>query len=331
MLLLSNMKYEDYTVGWICALPTEMAAARGMLDEIHETLPSLPHDNNNYTFGRIGDHNVVIACLPSGVMGKISATGVVTQLLSTCTGIEFGLMVGIGGGVPSKKHDIRLGDVVVSKPTGTYGGVIQYDFGKTVEEGKFIVMGSLNKPPKTLLTALASLEAKHMTEDHMVAKHLSEMTKKHPKLTTHSTCPDVRYDSLYTAEYDHPKEYDTCSQCDANKLVIREPRASEGPVIHYGLVASGDRVMRHGGTRERLRQELDVLCFEMEAAGLMDILPCLVIRGICDYADSHKNKQWQPYAAAAASAYAKELLSVIPGRLVIDTQTAAGVTAAAGK
>jgi nucleoside phosphorylase len=325
------MKYEDYTVGWICALPTEMAAARGMLDEVHETLPSRPHDNNNYTFGRIGDHNVVIACLPSGVMGKISAAGVVTQLLSTCTGIEFGLMVGIGGGVPSKKHDIRLGDVVVSKPIGRYGGVIQYDFGKTVEEGKFIIMGSLNKPPKTLLTALASLEAKHMTEDHMVAKHLSAMTKKHPKLTTHSTCPDVCYDSLYTAEYDHRKEYDTCAQCDANELVIREPRASEGPVIHYGLVASGDQVMRHGGTRERLRQELDVLCFEMEAAGLMDILPSLVIRGICDYADSHKNKRWQPYAAAAASAYAKELLSVMPGKLVIDTQTAAEVRAAAGK
>ena len=325
------MKYEDYTVGWICALPTEMAAARGILDELHETLPSRPQDNNNYTFGRIGDHNVVIACLPSGVMGKISAVGVVTQLLSTCTGIEFGLMVGIGGGVPSKEHDIRLGDVVVSKPIGTYGGVIQYDFGKTIEEGKFIIMGSLNKPPKTLLTALANLEAKHMTEDDMVTKHISKITKNYPKLKTHSTCPDIRYDSLYTAEYDHPKEYETCLQCDVNKLVSRELRAFEGPVIHYGLVVSGDQVMRHGGTWERLRQELDVLCFEMETTGLMDILSCLVIRGIYNYADSYKNKRWQSYATAAASAYAKELLSVIPGKLIIDTQTAAEVTAAAGK
>jgi hypothetical protein len=49
----------------------------------------------------------------------------------------------------------------------------------------------------------------------------------------------------------------------------------------------------------------------MEAAGLMNGLPCLVIRGICDYSNLHKNKKWQPYAAAAAAAYAKDLLSVV--------------------
>ena len=61
---------------------------------------------------------------------------------------------------------------------------------------------------------------------------------------------------------------------------------------------------------------MGVLCVEMEAAGLMDDFPCLVIRGICDYADSHKNKRWQPYAAATAAAYAKELLSTIPAHVV---------------
>ena len=66
--------------------------------------------------------------------------------------------------------------------------------------------------------------------------------------------------------------------------------------------------MRHGATRDRLRRELDVLCFEMEAAGLMDSFLCLVIRGGCHYADSHKNKRWQAYAAATAAAYAKGLL-----------------------
>jgi hypothetical protein len=84
--------------------------------------------------------------------------------------------------------------------------------------------------------------------------------------------------------------------------------------------------MRHGATRERLRKELDVLCFEMEAAGLMDDFPCLVVRGICDYADSHKNKRWQGYAAATAAAYAKELLSVIPGNQLVSTRTAIETT-----
>jgi nucleoside phosphorylase len=320
------MKHEDYTVGWICALPIEMAAAQGMLDERHSTLPSRPRDNNNYTFGRVGDHNVVIACLPSGVTGTISAARVATQMLFIFTGLRFGLMVGIGGGVPSEEHDIRLGDVVVSKPTGTFGGVIQYDFGKTVQEGKFTRSGSLNKPPDVLLTALANLEAKHMMEGHEVAKYLSEMMGKYPRMTPQFTCPGIQYDSLYQAEYDHPRGYTTCSQCDAGKLIDRETRLSEGPVIHYGLIASGDQVMRHGATRDRLRQELDILCFEMEAAGLMDSFPCVAIRGICDYADSHKNKQWQAYAAASAAAYAKEVLNIIPDNQVASTRTAAEVT-----
>jgi hypothetical protein len=174
----SSMKHEDYRVGWICALPTEKAAARGMLDELYDILPSRPHDNNNYGFGYIGDHNVVVACLPSGVTGTILAARVTTQMLSTFTGLRFGLTVGIGGGVPNEEHDIRLGDVVVSKSTGTFGGVIQYDFGKMIQECKFIQTGSLNKPPEVLLTALASLEAQHMMESHKLVKHLSEMTEK---------------------------------------------------------------------------------------------------------------------------------------------------------
>jgi len=64
-----------------------------------------------------------------------------------------------------------------------------------------------------------------------------------------------------------------------------------------------------------------VLCFEMEAAGLMNSFPCLVIRGICDYADSHKNKKWQAYAAATAAACAKEVLSVIPPAEVVKART----------
>jgi nucleoside phosphorylase len=93
-------------------------------------------------------------------------------------------------------------------------------------------------------------------------------------------------------------------------------------VIHYGLIASGNRVIKDGAERDRVASELEgVLCFEMEAAGMMNTFPCLVIRGICDYADSHKNKEWQPYAAAMAAAYTKDLLSVIPPAAVAQTRT----------
>src|SRR5947207_8819128 len=127
----------SYTVGWVCALPLEMAAATAMLDEEHgKPMRQNPHDKNSYALGRIGQHNVVIACLPAGVYGTTSAATVAVQMLSSFGAIRFGLMVGIGGGVPSTANDIRLGDVVVSKPKGKFNGVVQYDFGKTVEGGQ---------------------------------------------------------------------------------------------------------------------------------------------------------------------------------------------------
>ncbi|KAI9786931.1 MAG: hypothetical protein M1839_005162 [Geoglossum umbratile] len=297
-----------------------MAAARALLDELHNPLQQNSRDHNTYILGRIGRHNVVFACLPNGVMGTLSAARVANQMHQTFERIRFGLIVGIGGGAPSEENDIRLGDIVISKPTARSGGVIQYDFGKTVREGRFKRTGSLNRPPDVLLTALSHLESKHMTEGPELMKYLSEMLERYPRLATRFARPDVQYDLLYDTEYDHILENATCSQCDPGRLIDREPRLLEEPIIHYGLIASGDQVMRDGATRERLRRELDVLCFEMEAAGLMDEFPCLVIRGICDYADSHKSKRWQGYAAAAAAAYAKELLSVIPGNLVISVQ-----------
>lgn len=68
--------------------------------------------------------------------------------------------------------------------------------------------------------------------------------------------------------------------------------------------------------RDHLAQEKDILCFETEAAGLMNHFPCLVVRGICDYSDSHRTREWQGYAAMTAAAYAKDLLlSIIPTRV----------------
>src|SRR4051794_16881878 len=218
------MKHEDYKVGWICALPTEIAAAVCMLDEEHEGLPTPPSDDNNYTLGRIGHHNVVIAGLPFGVMGVTSAARLAEQMRGTFTSIRFGLMVGIGGGVPSEENDIRLGDVVVSKPTGRSGGVIQYDFGKTVQEGRFERTGSLNRPPDVLLTALANLQSKHMMEGDELAKHLSAMLTRYPRMVGHFARPDTQHDLLYDANYDHTMGYATCSQCNTSRLINREPR-----------------------------------------------------------------------------------------------------------
>ena len=304
-------------MGWICALPKEMAVAQAMLDDIHPPLPQNASDRNNYILGRMGVHNVVIACLPAGAMGTASTARVANNMLSTFKWLRFGLTVGIGGGVPGVR-DIRLGDVVVGDPRGLFGGVIQYDFGKTVQDDKFVRTGSLNRPPDILLTAVSRLQADHDRDHPKLWDYLEKMLTQYTRLSMAFSHPGVEHDLLYPYDYDHNPSDDEepCKQCDSDKLVQRIPRRTHLPFIHYGLIAAGNQVVRSGKTRDRLRKDLDVLCFEMEAVGLVDLFPCLVIRGICDYSDSHRNKKWQGYAAATAAAYAKELLSVISGHQI---------------
>ncbi|KAF7170283.1 hypothetical protein CNMCM5623_002744 [Aspergillus felis] len=302
------LSHSDYTVAWICALPLEAAAAKAMLDEAHASLPQPDTDHNVYTLGTVSGHNVAVACLPFGVYGTISASNVVAHMVSTYPNIRFGLMVGIGGGVPSKT-DIRLGDVVVSKPTATSGGVIQYDYGKTLSGGHFQRTGSLNKPHPILLKAVAQLESDYMTGKNLVSKIIGDALQTE-EIRTKFSRPEC--DWLFQSTYDHKGNEANCSACDQKQLVDRRPRTTTEPYIHYGLIASGDQVIKDAGTRDFIARNEDILCFEMEAAGLMDEIPSLAIRGICDYCDSHKNKQWQEYAALAAAAYAKALLSQVP-------------------
>ena len=301
--------YEDYTVGWICALPQELAAATALLDDKHPQLQQPLGDQNNYTLGNIEGHNVVITCLPSGICGTTAAATVAERMKRSFSRIRFGLLVGIGGGVPNGFADIRLGDVVVSNPTGRYGGVIQYDFGKTIEGGRFQRTGVLNKPPTILLSAVSQLQARHILGRNQMRAILDEMEQKFPDMVNY---PGPDQDLLFDSEYDHVIPGDTCRACDKSHLVRRGQYPEDNPRIFYGLIASGNGMMNHGATRDKFSRELDVLCFEMEAAGLMDHFPCLVIRGISDYADSHNLEQWKTYAAATAAAYTKELLSVIP-------------------
>jgi nucleoside phosphorylase len=278
-----------------------------MLDEEHEDLQQDEHDNNIYSLGRIGEHNVVIACLPAGLIGNNPAAAIATQMRVTFRSVQFGLLVGIGGGVPSAEADIRLGDVVVSSQTHQgYGGVIQYDFGKATPSG-FQRTGFLNSPPTILLSAIAKLR----TNQHHRRTRLMEHIFKLGNLLEFNR-KAAGLDVLFEATYNH-EAGPTCLSCSLGKQMDRQPRLSEEPMIHYGTIASGNQVIKDGAKRDTISKEFGgVLCFEMEAAGLINSFPCLVIRGICDYADSHKNKTWQGYAAGTAAACAKEILSVIP-------------------
>ena len=248
MTLLTRLR-ESYSVGIICALDVEKAAMEATLDEEHGRVEKLAGDDNVYSFGRIGAHDVVIAHLPAGAMGKASATATAKDMMRSFP-IKVGFMVGICGGVWSEKTDIRLGDVVVSQPDEMHGGVVQWDYGKMEKEGVFRRTGTLNKPPRPLLNAVQSLKATHWRKGGEVPKYLEEMLRNYPFMARDFRYQGRQHDELFEASYGHSAGA-TCDRCDRSRLVHRVPeRPDNKPRIHYGNIASGGR---GGGGRTNKR------------------------------------------------------------------------------
>ncbi|KAK5988105.1 hypothetical protein PT974_12245 [Cladobotryum mycophilum] len=280
---IETKTYADYNVGWICALPKEQIAATAMLDRRHGNLPKPANDINTYTLGSIGHHNIVIVGLPLGKYGTISAATIVTSMIRTFPNIKIGLMVGIGGGIPSNEH-----------AGGQHSGVVQWDQGKAMQEGRFERTGSLNNPPNSILTALNNLQTNHEMTGSKIPDYLDEMAQQYPRLANDYARSESLQDVLFQPDYHHVAGPGTaCQACDTSKIIEREPQEMQ---VHYGLIASGNQVIKDSILRDRLNEQLGgrILCVEMEAAGLMDNFPCL-----------------QKHAAAVAAAYAKELLGCV--------------------
>ncbi|KAL4788114.1 pfs domain-containing protein [Aspergillus varians] len=307
----SPLTHDDYAIACICPTGLEQAPMEALLDEIHPILPTFRR-RNSYTLGRMGIHNVVIAAMPG--TGNTRAAVVATQLMNDFHFVRFILLVGTGGGVPNpeKGIDIRLGDVVVSDTSGSFGGVALFDRGGSLSDIRFEKTGPLSTPPHVLLSTVRRLRARHIQVGSSIPKMLSGMVSRYPKMKrTGYIHQGVENDRLFRAKSQHHGGLD-CRACDSKGIVLRPARHCSAPVIYYGMIGSSNTVVKDGAIRERLKNDLHLLCVETEAGGLMDSFPCLIIRGVSHYADSHKNDRWQPYAAASAAAYAKELLSFVP-------------------
>ncbi|KAL4933485.1 nucleoside phosphorylase domain-containing protein [Aspergillus undulatus] len=296
----------DYTVGIICALDKELLAVRYVLDSTHPEVAVLPRDTNTYTFGTLSKHGVVATCLPAAEYGTNAAASVASQMYMSFPDMQFCLLVGIAGGVPGGKEDVRLGDVVIGVPTGIRPGVIQYDMGKATPDDSFLETGSLQRPPRVLLSAINGLRSNPQIAINPLMASLEIIARQNPKYAS----VEREHDILFPLDCVHGLHEANC-EGHLDLQVQRPARSLQYPCIHYGLIASGNSVMRDAALRDRLAHRYGFLCFEMEAAGILNILPSLVIRGICDYSDSHKSKVWQEYAAAAAAAYAKLLLTQV--------------------
>lgn len=335
--LVTPYSNEEYTIGWICALPIEFKAANFMLDQAHGRPQfSHPQDDNVYHLGEIAGHNVVIVVLAE--MGTTAATKVAVDLKKTFTKLRCSFLVGVGGGVPngrmeqyitvegqleSREADIRLGDVCVGTPSGAAHAVLQLDRGKAEKDG-FKRGGILNGPSRLALGAVNFVRSDDRESKLLdIAKNELPLFDKeaHAKFLH----PGTENDVLYEHDYVHQSSNidDSCDKvCDKTKVVKREPRRNLNPKVHFGPIGSGNAVIKNGELREQYRKEHDIICVEMEAAGVVNFLECIVVRGVCDYSDSHKNKRWQPYAALMAATFTRELIRTIaplkPKRSVLE-------------
>ncbi|KAL4798480.1 nucleoside phosphorylase domain-containing protein [Aspergillus venezuelensis] len=306
---------DDYTVGWICALPKEALPASLLLDEEYETILDDPTDQNAYFFGRMGDHNVVIAILPKGTYGQVQTAVVGTNLLRSFVSIRFCFLVGIGAGIPSADCDIRLGDVVVSAPDGGTGAFVQFDFGSQNADGSFRLKSRPVSPPLFLLNAVSKFETDHGQMNVPLLRYILDVQRRQEHLRARFQYPGAEHDHLFPPEYNcHTADSGgVCQGCDRSFVDPRRlgPRSSAAPVVHYGVIASGGKLVRDPFLRDHLMNKYKARCIEMEAGGIINNIDCLVIRGISDYADSHKNDIWHDYAALTASACAKAILGYV--------------------
>ncbi|PYH31554.1 5'-methylthioadenosine/S-adenosylhomocysteine nucleosidase family protein [Aspergillus neoniger CBS 115656] len=304
----SSLDVKSFTVGWICSLLIEYIAACNVLDE---TFPDTTHvllgkgDCRAYTLGRIGKHNVVIVCLPAESPGVVSASAVETTLRITFPSIQFSLLVGIAGAAAGSKEDVRLGNVVI----GTR--IVPYEFGKVTHHG-FQYTGHCPRPPAILHNRVNTFKYKSLLEldiGHLV----QDKARLLPIPLRHLFRRPELEDRLYNSDYVHGEHCDCQKRTvyDSSLLVAREPRLGTSEVrVHSGTIASGDKLIKNAQTRNDLGNTFSALCLDMESAGLSR--GSMTIRGIDNYADSHKCDRWQGYVAMAAAVCAAEFLKMVP-------------------
>ncbi len=270
----------EYTVGWVCTLSMELIAAKAMLEEIHAPLVCQPRaDKNYYTLGRIRKHNVVLACPPTQTPGTLSAQVAGNSMQKTFPQLKFGLVVETGGGVPTATNDIRLRIICVSKPDGGNSGLVEYDRGEMQVDG-FHRNRTINKPPQILLNAITTQRV-----GRGIGKHITEIVNK---------VPFKKYDNNEN-EWTYPQEasdvlFEATMAGNTEKAVQRDNRKSYNPRVFFGHIGSGNTVIKDGLERDCIAAREGIICLEVGTAGVVsDNLQCLVIRGVCNYADSHNN------------------------------------------
>ncbi|RSM13510.1 hypothetical protein CDV31_005808 [Fusarium ambrosium] len=339
---------DEFEIAIICALPLEYDAVSYTFDEFWDQdgdqYGRARNDPNTYTTGRIGSSNVVLALLSR--MGKTSAASAAASISMSYSGLRMALLVGICGAAPRNgENEILLGDVVISSSVIEYDFGRQYP-DKFIR--KDTLQDSHGRPNKDIRSLLVTLETDRGLDrlEQGTVSFLRELqaavsrTKHRGKYGYPGTLEDTLFETSHRHKH-HGSPNCACRDCfndsdpvcekainspcvnlgcnngpvvDRERLRAKQRAERDGestaqhPTVHIGLVASGDKVMKSAAERDRLSKEEGVIAFDMEGAGVWEELPCIIVKGVCDYADSHKNKKWQRFAAATAASAAKALL-----------------------
>ncbi|KAK3489478.1 uncharacterized protein B0T23DRAFT_398002 [Neurospora hispaniola] len=304
-------------------------------------------DPNFYTTGRIGKCDVVLVYLPNmGKASAANAASSLRSsyprvslalVVGVCGAVPF---------IGPKRDQVVLGDVIISKLVVQYnlGKVLPDRFAR--KDTDHDRLGRPNKILRNMLATLdTDLHIQRLEQragkllNHLLKKNAERRNRGRRTRYTSYQYPGVANDRLFLANYRHKhapshgcKTCDACHKstdpvcemslqrpceelgCDWSYQVSREGQMFSGPSesdpvkCFLGEIGSGDGVIRSGEHRDQIAKEAGVIAFEMEGAGVWDELPCIVIKGVSDYADSHKSKAWQSYAAATAASVARAVL-----------------------
>ncbi|KAI1387926.1 purine and uridine phosphorylase [Hypoxylon trugodes] len=307
---MQNLRPENYSILWIAPLEIEAQAALLMLDHRHDgKFPVDRGDDYVFQAGDMCGHNVVIATLPAGQeYGTGSAAAIASQAKKFFPSLWFGLLVGVAAGLPDlardPPRDIRLGDVLVGIPDVDSSGTIAYDLGRDDGDDELELLRQghiLAQTVPVVRSAIGSIKLDSPAEAAVFLKYYENMKNERRSNVTFLD-PGQDRDKLFQLDNDGTEH-----------IVHREPRPdTQRTLVWYGPIGSGEKLMKNAKRRDQLRDKYGIIGLEMEAAGVMNRIPVGVVRGVCGYADNHKNWDWQPYASAMAAAYAKAILSQIP-------------------
>lgn len=288
-------------------------------------------ESNVYTIGFIGEHKVVSTKLPAighAMFAQISSGNTTTRLLGTFQNIEHVFIVGVAGGVPYYtdfyKH-VRLGDIVISK--GGVNNNIYYYCQKILKnkEGdlQYVHKTFAPKDPGLQQVAQQIAETAQLSPDCVPWEQYIEEGQAllegqeadfvRPMSSTDRLYMNIGEDNIIEVEHPQPPE-------NAGDVKIRMDK----PRIHFGVLGSGRPVVKTDATRLDFAGKYNIKAFDTEFDQVLESIEgnrkdsFMFIRGVSDYTDGSKNKEWQPYAALAAAAYMKTIIKALSNPLVDD-------------